>query len=342
MPKCLLAQLIHVELITPRLEESLRFFTGIGGLYLVHREEKRAYLRCWGDHYTYSVILSEGPHAALGHAAWRTWSAEDLEQAVQNIERSGIQGEWIPHSFGHGPAYRFRSPGGHLIELVWEVERYKAPPHLASTFPERPQRFTGGGLEPRQLDHVTVATADVMRDAQWFREVLGFRFMCYNGLEENPDFVVFAMVTTNEKNHDLAFAKDMSPIPGRLHHLAFWVDTREAHQRAADLLLEAGIPLEYGPGIHGMGEQTYLYFREPGSGLRLEVNTGGVRNYVPDWEPVRWRPSQGSNTFFRNTAMPDSMLESFPLIGPELAAAADIDLVPDIQQHNPWGKRGQG
>ncbi|WP_026234615.1 VOC family protein [Calidithermus timidus] len=339
MPRCLLSQLVHAELITPKLEESLAFFTQIGGLYLVHREAERAYLRCWGDHYTYSLILTQGELPALGHAAWRTWSPEDLEQAVRNIEASGVQGEWVEGSFGHGPAYRFRAPGGHTLELLWEVERYQAPPERASTYPERPQRFTGGGLEPRQLDHLTVASSDPYRDAEWFRRVLGFRFMCYNGLEDNPDLVVFAMVTTNEKNHDLAFAKDMSPIPGRLHHLAFWVDNRELHQRAADLLLEAGVPLEYGPGIHGMGEQTYLYFREPG-GLRIEVNTGGVRNYVPDWEPVRWRPSQGSNTFYRNTAMPDSMLEAFPPA--EKVAAADLELVPDSQQPNPWGKRGLG
>ncbi|PZA08061.1 MULTISPECIES: VOC family protein [unclassified Meiothermus] len=339
MPRCFLSQLIHVELITPKLEESLAFFTRIGGLYLVHREEGRAYLRCWGDHYTYSLILSQGELPGLGHAAWRTWSAEDLEQAVRNIEASGVSGEWVEGSFGHGPAYRFRAPGGHPIELVWEVERYQAPPEWASTYPERPQRFAGGGLEPRQLDHLTVASRDPYGDAEWFRRVLGFRFMCYNGLEDNPDLVVFSMVTTNEKNHDLAFAKDMSPIPGRLHHLAFWVDNRELHQRAADLLLEAGVSLEYGPGIHGMGEQTYLYFREPG-GVRIEVNTGGVRNYVPDWEPVRWRPSQGSNTFYRNAAMPDSMLEAFPPA--DKVAAADLELLPDRQQFNPWGKRGLG
>ncbi len=340
MSKCLLSQLVHVELFTPTLEDSVRFFTTTGGMTEVHREGNSVYLRCWGDHYKYSLILTSGEQPALAHAAWRTWSEADLGEAVKNIEASGVQGQWLESEYAHGRAYRFRSPGGHVIEILWELERFKAPADIASKYPERPQRFTGGGIEPRQLDHVTVASSDVMRDAQWFRDVLGFRFMCYNGLEDNPDFVVFGMITTNEKNHDLAFAKDMSPIPGRLHHLAFWVDTREAHQRAADILLESGTALEYGPGIHGMGEQTYLYFREPG-GVRIEVNTGGVRNYVPDWEAVRWSPSQGSNTFFRNTMMPDSMLESFPPASKH-AAAADIDLVPDAAHANPWGKRGQG
>ena len=75
--------------------------------------------------------------------------------------------------------------------------------------------------------------------------------------------------------------------------------------------MENGTDMEYGPSIHGIGEQSFLYFRDP-SGMRVEVNTGGYRNYVPDWEPYDWKPSQGSNNFYRNGAMPMSMTESFP------------------------------
>jgi len=46
--------------------------------------------------------------------------------------------------------------------------------------------------------------------------------------------------------------------------------------------MESGVHIEFGPGRHGMGEQTYLYFREPG-GNRIEVNSGGYRIYQPDW-----------------------------------------------------------
>jgi catechol 2,3-dioxygenase len=60
-----------------------------------------------------------------------------------------------------------------------------------------------------------------------------------------------------------------------------------------------------------MGEQDYLYVRDP-SGMRVEINAGGYRNYEPDWEPVRFEPQQGSNVFYKNLAMPPSMFESFP------------------------------
>jgi len=40
-----------------------------------------------------------------------------------------------------------------------------------------------------------------------------------------------------------------------------------------------------------MGDQDYLYVRDPG-GMRVEINAGGYRNYEPDWErslrPTVW------------------------------------------------------
>jgi catechol 2,3-dioxygenase len=214
-------------------------------------------------------------------------------------------------------------------EVFWEVERHAAPPDQRSAFPARPQKHAPRGVAARQLDHVTVVTRDPFGDSEWYRDVLGYRFMEYTGLDDDPDLIVFSMVTTNEKSHDLGLVIDFTDVPGRINHLAFWVDAVEDVLRAADVLMEAGTEIEFGPGRHGMGEQTYLYFREPG-GMRLEVNSGGYRNYQPDWEPVKWLPSQGSNTMYRNLSLPDSMLESFPPATPSQA--------PSEAAVNPWAQ----
>lgn len=342
MSNRVLSHLAHVELITPTLDESTRFFEEVMGLTQVARSGSSVYLRCWGDYYHHSLVLTEGERPALGHAAWRSESADDLERAVANVEGAGITGEWRPPTLGHGRAYRFAGPGGHVTELFWVVDRYQAPLELRSSYPERPQRPTMHGIAPRQLDHITIASSSIMEHARWYCDTLGFRFMAYNGLDHDPSMVVFAVVTTNEKSHDLGMGIDLSDIPGRVHHLAFWVDSREDLLRAADVLIEAGTPIEFGPGRHGIGEQNYLYFREPG-GLRIEINTGGYRNYVPDWEPVEWRPSQGSNTMYRNVAMPDSMMEAFPPAPagamPELGAQP---VGAGGGMENPWGAPGLG
>ena len=317
MPERLLSQLAHVEVLTPAPEETLRFCVDVLGLEHSGTEGASAYLRGWGDFFHHTLQVTEGDAPALGHIGWRAEGPEQLQVAVARIEATGAGEGWFDDATGHGPAYRYRSPGGHLHELLWEVERFRPPPELASPFPNRPQRYVPRGAALRCIDHVPVATADPETDARWLRETLGHRYMEYTVIPERPDFVVFAMTTVCERSHDMGLVWDPSGVPARINHVAYFVDSREELLRVADVLLNADVAIEFGPGKHGMGEQDYLYIREPG-GMRVEINAGGYRNYEPDWETVRYEPQQGSNVFYKNLGLPHSMFESFPPV--EMAA----------------------
>ena len=94
------------------------------------------------------------------------------------------------------------------------------------------------------------------------------------------------------------FILDFEGKPGRLHHVAFWVETNHDLTQGAKFIVEHGHDIDFGPGQHGIGEQNYLYFRDP-VGLRYELNSGGYRNYVPDWEPAIWRFEDGPNNTYR-------------------------------------------
>ena len=48
MGRRMLSQLAHVELLTPDLDASARFFTETLGLEESERRGRSAYLRCWG------------------------------------------------------------------------------------------------------------------------------------------------------------------------------------------------------------------------------------------------------------------------------------------------------
>jgi catechol 2,3-dioxygenase len=336
----LLSHLSYVAITSPDVEASVDFYTNQVGLTEVAREDGAAYLRCWGDYYAYSVVVVPGVEPGLETMAWRTTSAEALDEAATRIEAAGVQGEWLDDVPQIGRAYRFTGPWGHSMTLHWDVTRYQAPGAVASIYPDRPEKRSKVAGAPRQLDHVTIASSDVDAFAAWYNDVLGFRIMAKTVLDEAP-ISVFSVLTTNEKSHDLGVVLDGSSRAGRINHYAFWVDTREELLIAADVLMENGYPIEYGPSIHGIGEQTFLYYREPSS-LRIELNTGGYRNYVPDWEPNTWKPSLGSNNFYRNGAMPMSMTESFPAAdGPSATEEGVPDEIKDAL-FNPYAKHGQG
>jgi catechol 2,3-dioxygenase len=319
----LLSQLAHVEVLTPTPQESLDFYTSVLGLEESGRVRQSVFLRGWGEFFHHSIQLTEGPHAGLGHIGWRTQGPEELDQAVTILEASGQGRGWHEDTPGHGPAYRYTAPaGGHLHEVFWEVDRYAPPPEKAPLLPNRPQRYEPRGAAVRSLDHVTIASPDIMADVEWYRDTLRHRFTEYIVAEEQQDLVVFAMLTTVHLAHDMALVLDHSGVPARVNHVAFWVDQREELLRVSEVFLDHDVPIEFGPGRHGMGEQDYLYVREP-SGLRIELNAGGYRNFAPDWEPVRWLPSQGSNSIYRNIAMPETMMESFPTVD-ELAETKGV------------------
>jgi len=326
MALSLLSQLAHVELITQTPQESLDFWTQVVGLEETSREGESVYLRGWGDNFHHTLVLTEGSEPGLGHIGWRATGPEELDTAVARLEAAGAGEGWTEDCVGHGRAFRYRSPGGHLHEVFWEVERYTPPAGMESPFPNRPQRFVPRGVAARCIDHVTITAANPAGDAEWYRDTLGHRFMEYTVIPERPDFPVFCMTTLCERAHDLGIVWDPTPVTGRINHMAFFVESREELLRAADVFLNQDVAIEFGPGKHGMGEQNYLYVREP-SGMRVEINAGGSRNYEPDYETVCYEPQAGSNVFYKNLAMPHSMFESFPPV--EMPAEDDEQAAKD-------------
>src|SRR3954464_9395111 len=123
MSERLLAHLAHVEVITPKPEESLAFYRDLLGLEVTAEEGDSVYLRGWGEHYAHSLQLTEGPQPAVAHTGWRTEGPEELETLAERLDELGAGEGWVDDQFGHGRAFRYRGPGGHLQELFWEVDR---------------------------------------------------------------------------------------------------------------------------------------------------------------------------------------------------------------------------
>jgi catechol 2,3-dioxygenase len=280
-----LAHIGHAELLTPRAEASQRFFVDVLGMEIEATEEGSVFLRGWGDYQRYSLKLTEAPQAGLGHLALRAWSPEALERRVEAIEASGLGLGWIDGDLGHGPAYRFTDPDGHPMELYFETEKYSPPEHLRPSLKNQPQRYPGRGASVKRLDHVNVLAEDVRPSRDFAEQTLGFRL--YERIELDDGSEAGAWLSLSIAAHELIYVRDAYGARGRLHHLAFWVDTREEVLRAADLFLDSGIEIEAAPSKHAVAQGFFLYGFEPG-GNRIEVTTGGYLVYDPDPEPTVW------------------------------------------------------
>jgi catechol 2,3-dioxygenase len=279
------ARIGHAELLTPKPAESLRFFVEVLGMEEEAREGRSVFLRGWGDYLRYSLKLTESLQSGLGHVALRAWSPEALDRRVAAIEQTGLGQGWIAGDVGHGPAYRFTDPDGHVCELYYEAERYVAPDRLKPTWRNQPQRYVGRGAAVKRLDHVNFLAADVRACREFAQELLGYRL--YERIELDDGTEQGAWLSLSIAAHELIYVADHYGAHGRLHHLAFWVDTREECLRAADLFVDNDVPIEAAPSKHGVAQGFFLYGFEPG-GNRIEVTTGGYFVYDPDYEPVTW------------------------------------------------------
>ncbi|KGJ79639.1 hypothetical protein GY21_04740 [Cryobacterium roopkundense] len=323
----LLSHLLHVRLAAADVAASVAFYRQRLGMHEAHRDASAVYLRTSDDYYLYSLVIERGPEPALVSMAWRTVSDASLTEAAHRVEAAGVQGRWHERSFGHGRSFSFTGPWGHTMELFSQGNKFHAPEPLpetdsdadADSAPATPSP----AIEVRQLDHVSVAAPDVSAFLAWHEDVLGLQVQQRTVLDQERT-TVFAVLGTTDTAHDLGVLLDSSDRPGRMNHMAYRVDTRAELFRAAPALDSVGVRIEHGPSthlefgasMHAIGEQNYLYLRDP-SGMRVEINTGGFLRAVPDATPAFWRPGPG--LYYRNARMPLSMTESFP---PDAAPSA--------------------
>jgi catechol 2,3-dioxygenase len=321
-----LAHIGHAELLTPAPEDSLRFFVDLFGMEVLAREGASVYLRGWGDYQSYSLKLTESDLPGLGHMAIRAWSPEALARRVAAIERSGLGIGWIDGDHGHGPAYRFTDPDGHRLELYYEGDRYQPPPELRPALKNVPQRYTGRGAAVKRLDHVNVLAREVTPNRRFAQEQLGFRL--YEQIVNDDGSEAGAWMSLTIAAHELIYVADHAGLSGRLHHLAFFVDTREELLRAADLFLDADVPIEAAPSKHAVAQGMFLYVYEPG-GNRVEVTTGTHFIYDPTYETVVWTQAERA----RGQAWGVRTIETFHTYGtPDVSGTATGPPIPPTSQ----------
>jgi catechol 2,3-dioxygenase len=284
------AHLGHVELLTPRPEESLRFFVDVMGMTESGRRGDSVYLRGWDDYERYSLQLTASRTSGLGHAAFRTRSPQALERRVAALRAAGHAVRPHEGELGHGTGWRFRDPDGHVFELYWETEWYEAPPELRPSLKNQAQRFPARGVNVRRLDHFNCLAVDVRACREFFEGTLGFR--CTERIELDSGEEAGMWLTATNKSYDFAFTKEAHGVPGRFHHVTFALDSREAILQAADVFLENGVFIETGPHKHAVQQTFFLYVYEPG-GNRVEVANAGARLVLaPDWKPITWTEAE--------------------------------------------------
>jgi catechol 2,3 dioxygenase len=299
------AQLAHIELLTPDLDGTLRFFKNIMGMQETEQRCRSAYLRGYEEQYHHSLKVTEAERSGLGHVAWRTRSPQALERRVAAIQAAGLGRGWIDGDAGHGRAYRFETPEGHTMELLWDVDYVTVPSGQETPLLNRPQRRPINGIPVRRIDHLNLMAADTGVCRDFMVDLLGFHER--ERVVGDDGAVIASWLSVTNLSHDIAIVPEPTGMRGRFHHVCLHYISVQHLFDLAELAKEAGISIEHGPGRHGIGGATFLYMLEPG-GNRVEVmGDPGYMIFDPAWKTVVWEVSKiADGVVWSGSPVPDS------------------------------------
>jgi biphenyl-2,3-diol 1,2-dioxygenase len=302
----------HVALVTENAERSLWFWRDVVGLEEVDHDGDTVFLRAWGDVEHHTLSLTPGSPSVVDHVAWRARRRDDVDEVAERLAAESVALEWLEagQERGQGRAVRFELATGHRFELYHDVERAVAPDGRTPGLKTNAGRAWARGISPRRIDHVNVTTTDPGSMRDWLADKLGFGTRELIRLRDGTEAAIWLGVSA--LSHDIAVMTDAGGRSDGFHHLAYYLDDAQDVLRAADMLRENGIHIDGGPGRHGISQAIFSYARDPGSGHRLELFSGGYLVLDDDWEPIEWSEEE----------LPTAMT----WWGPNIAALPEMDV----------------
>jgi len=199
--------------------------------------------------------MVQGPHRCLLFAKGepRTliaahYAADDmsvLDQVRAGLRRYDIAAEKIDTS-----NVGFRDPDGN--RMVFGVVRRPATPAAQEAVPTR-------------LQHVVVGSTDAGRLAAFY-EAIGFRVS--DRVADDAGVLRACFLRSDSEHH--SFAVFQTP-QNRLDHHCYELEDWNGIRDWGDRLAARRIPVKWGPGRHGPGNNLFLFFHEP-DGNWVEVS----------------------------------------------------------------------
>lgn len=241
------AYLSHVGLRAPDPGRLQRFYEEVVGMVTHERVEQGRRLG-WGlGHHALEISPGE---VGLDHFGLEVPDPEHLDGLMNRLARQGVGIVEGRPGGDHPDTFEVEDPDGNKIELHGKVDR--SGEHAA-----------GSGRRPVRIDHVTLASRAMDEMVAFYVEVLGFRVSDRMG-------DVFTWLRCNREHHTVAIVD--SDDPGRLDHYAFELHGWGDFKTWCDELAVRGVPVRWGPGRHGPGNNLFLFF-DDSAGFHIELSS---------------------------------------------------------------------
>jgi 2,3-dihydroxy-p-cumate/2,3-dihydroxybenzoate 3,4-dioxygenase len=264
MAQASVTDLSYVGLAVPDLAAERDFFGTVWGLIEVAEQNGLVYLAAEGSPQPFVIRLRQDVEQKTDVIGLSAASRADVDTLAKQAEAAGGKLISQPGPLdGPGGGYGFRvfDLDGRAVEVKSEAE-------------ERPYReLKQGEAIPIGLSHVVVHSPDPKKMTKFYEDAFGFRLSDWIG-----EFMAF--LRCNPAHHRLAIL----PGPPSLNHVAFDVASIDDMMRGLGRMLKNQIPLQWGPGRHTAGNNTFSYFTTP-NGNAVEYTSDVEEVDEATWEP---------------------------------------------------------
>jgi len=198
------------------------------------------------------ILIGPGANTDVPFAAFALDDADRLDALQRHFAGQGVEiEENVSPLFGNA-AFTVRDPDG--LRLVFGVPREDVDAHANTDgLPGRTQHIVFGST---QMDHV----------AAFYRDRLGF--VTSDEVVNDDGDVTSVFLRSDEEHHSYAVFR--AEAKGYDHHaleVESWNDIRDW----GDHLATMRIPMWWGPGRHGPGNNLFFMIRDP-DGNRIELS----------------------------------------------------------------------
>jgi catechol-2,3-dioxygenase len=267
----------HIGFYVPDVAQAESFYSRVLGL-AVHETLPDGTVRMgWGaGHHVLDLI--EGPKG-LAYYGFEVRDANGVQGIRERLEAAGHTVE--PLGAAHISA-AIGKPEGIVV-----VDPDGTDVHFHTTVHRQGENAADPGRRPIKFQHTTVGTADVARMADFFTNTIGFRIS--DQLEDGR----FTWLRSDKDHHTLAIVNVGQG--GDLDHYSYDLAEWEDFKSWCDRLTELDVPVAWGPGRHGPGNNLFVFFDDP-AGNHIELSAEMEKFYDDrvTYVPRHWQPTPSS------------------------------------------------
>lgn len=237
-------RLHHLQLGSPAPERLARFYAEVLGMAAEEQGERWLCRTRDRRHF-----FAPGKANSLQFAAYAVASEDALDGLSARLERHAVPREPSPTSLFERNSVSFRDPDGN--RLVFGIPRADSSPA-----PRMPAR----------LQHLVLGSPAAERMVEFYSEVVGLRIS--DRVVDTEGVLRTCFLRTDDEHHSFAVFQTSE---SRLDHHCYETPDWNAIRDWGDHLAAKRIPVTWGPGRHGPGNNLFLFFHDP-DGNWLEVS----------------------------------------------------------------------